>query len=223
MKPLLTWNGIPPQSISLMPAQDHLAIMAYSKGNMEERYFDWRNNYPAPIKHFAQTVAAVADSFTAWGATLLSYNRLGHFSKLLKKGETTFTDDANVHEDQYRSLAELQENGILRIRLLWVSKYEPDFIDYTDREGARQLIESYRTAENSRSFKPQIVSQAKEDGCLVRGGPGDIMLFFGGTPHCPHGVLEDEQRDLLDATMDAQLPSDWVTKLQSGNSPKLRL
>lgn len=223
MTALLTLNGIPPQIIGSMPERDRLVVMDYGQTDKTEYYYDWRHGYPEVIRNFAETVAVVADSFTAWGASILeSWQRISFHSDKLDFGGTTFITDFNLHEDAPYFLQDFHAGNTMIIRMLCVSNDPADFIDLTAKENAKDVLQKYRI-EKSRVFKPQLLTLAREEGLVIRPNPWDYMLFDAGTPHNPRGVLKACQRILMNAWVPVKLSPDWGERVASGDVPKLNL
>lgn len=225
MTALLTWNGVPPQVIRSISRAERKNIVSFGEIDRDQ-WFGWRNDYPEAIQKFAQTTAAVAESFTAWGAEVLDSpeSYIGFHSKQLRRGGTTFQGvvDTMVHEDELFGLQKLAEKDQLRVRLLLVSTTGADFADLTNLENLQKIHETFRK-DGTREFDRQLLTLAEEQGRLVRHRPWQILLFDASTPHGPRAVKKSLRRELVDAWIHMQLPQNWRERIASGDVPKLKL
>jgi hypothetical protein len=226
MTALLTWNGIPPQIIGSLTEDQQQALVRYAYDDRNINYPDWRSNdsIPPALRPFAKTVAAVASSFTCWGASVSNvreWNKIGLNSTHVKTGDATYPGDFNLHSDEANALPSLHNDRFLVLRLLCVSSSPADFIDLTEHENMRSILDEHRI-DNSRVYKPEMLTLAQTRGQVVNPKPWDIIVFDAATPHNPKGALLPHQRILQDAWIDVCLPPDWQARIKSGDAPKLQ-
>ncbi len=221
MKPLLTWNGIPPQITSSLTHSQQQSVVSYASDSKEITHSDWRYIDDVPIQPFANVVAGAANAFLHWGASVGERHKISLISSFVRTGKTTFADDMNLHSDSRDAFSKLQEEGLLGLRLLCVSNATADFVDLTKQENMGEVLDRHRI-DNGRFFKPELLTLAKTRGQVIRPNPWDVIIFDAAAPHIPKGALQPNQRILQHAWIDMKLPFNWRARVTSGDVPKLQ-
>jgi hypothetical protein len=221
MKSLLTWHGIPPQTVGMLTEQQQLSLVAYASESKEETYHDWQNVDAVPLQPFASVVTRTANSFLQWGASIDAMHKISLISSHLEIGETTFNGDLNLHSDKCEAISKLKGEGLLSLRLLCVSSSASDFVDLTGQDNMEAILDRHRI-DSTRFYEPQLLALAQSKGRVLKPRPWDVIVFDAITPHNPTGVLRPHQRVLQHAWIDMRLPDDWRSRVKCGDVPKFQ-
>jgi hypothetical protein len=187
MTALLTSNGISPIFINRLAEEQQRALVSFASSTKYAVYNDWKNTdaMPPAVQPFAKVVAAKAESFTTWGATIDpvdSLNRIRFMSVHVEKGETTFRGEPPIHADFRHALRDFFDRGVLHLRVLCVSSFSANFVDLTAQENMAAILDQYRI-NYGRAFTPELLEDKHVRNQLVTFGNWDIGIFDGATPH----------------------------------------
>lgn len=222
---LLTFNGIPPQLVGGLNEQQQQEVIRYGDKDRSELYPHQQSKFPDPLRPFAKTVAAIASSFTSWGAVISTRDesQISFHSKLLEVGGTTFGgDDVFLHNDLERARENLNQFSMLDLRLICVSNSGADFLDFTARPDMANLLEQHRKPSQRRLYENTLLALAHNEGRVIRLPEWSILVFDSGTPHLPRGMLKAGRRQFMDAWITLLLPNNWRERVSRGDVPKFK-
>ena len=188
-----------------------------------ERYKYVSSLYPYPLMPFIDLTQTIIKRFQEWGATVKS-DWGSHITLLtldLKKGETTFTNDFNLHTDVMNAPSKLKHENKLYLRTLCVSSDTASFVDLTKQVDMMDTLDQHKSPENARVFNPDLLPEALEaGGSIVTPECWDIIVFDGATPHLPKGATIANRRILMSGWIEMELPDDWKKRVQNNDGPQ---